>query len=85
VKGHFLSVDIVDRILTDRHTDGLREGKKHGTSQANLGDKQGIVRTRILQMCQVIPVAGQRMHGTTIRALKVTSQVPFVGQIIGWN
>ena len=29
-KGHFLSVDIVDRILTDRHTDGLREGKKYG-------------------------------------------------------
>jgi len=27
------------------------------------------------KQCAVIPAAGQRTHGTTVRALKVTSQV----------
>jgi len=31
------------------------------------------------EMCALIPVAGQRMHGTTSRALKVTSQVATQG------
>ena len=31
------------------------------------------------KMCALIPVAGQRMHGTTSRALKVTSQVATTG------
>jgi len=30
-------------------------------------------------MCAVIPVASQRTHGTTFRALKVSSQVPTTG------
>ena len=30
-------------------------------------------------LCAVIPVAGQRTHGTTFRALKVTSQVATPG------
>jgi len=30
-------------------------------------------------LCAVIPVAGQRAHGTTFRALKVTSQVSSPG------
>ena len=30
-------------------------------------------------MCAVIPVAGQRTHGTTFRALKVASQVETPG------
>ena len=40
-------------------------------------------RTRSLglgcKLCVVIPVAGQRTHGTTYRALKVTSQVATTG------
>jgi len=28
-----------------------------------------------IKMCAVIPVAGQRTHGTNFRALRVTSQV----------
>jgi len=40
-------------------------------------------RTRSLglgyQLCTVIPVAGQRTHGTTFRPLKVTSQVATTG------
>jgi len=31
------------------------------------------------KMCAVIPVTGQRTHGTTFRALKVTSQVAVPG------
>ena len=31
------------------------------------------------KLCVVIPVAGQRTHGTTFRALKVTSQVATPG------
>ena len=31
------------------------------------------------KLCAVIPVAGQRTHGTTFRALKVTSQVATPG------
>ena len=31
------------------------------------------------KLCAVIPVAGQWMHGTTFRALKVTSQVETPG------
>ena len=31
------------------------------------------------KLCAVIPVAGQRTHGTTFRALKVTSQVATLG------
>jgi len=35
----------------------------------------------INQLCAVIPVAGQRTHGTTFRALKVTSQVATPGAV----
>jgi len=31
------------------------------------------------KLCAVIPVAGQQTHGTTFRALKVTSQVATLG------
>ena len=31
------------------------------------------------RLCAVLPVAGQRTHGTTFRALKVTSQVAAPG------
>ena len=31
------------------------------------------------KLCAVVPVAGQRTHGTTFRALKVTSQVAAPG------
>jgi len=33
------------------------------------------------KLCAVIPVAGQRTHGTTFRALKVTSQVATPGAV----
>jgi len=32
-----------------------------------------------INWCAVIPVAGQRTHGTTFRAVKLTSQVATLG------
>ena len=36
------------------------------------------------KLCAVIPVPGQRTHGTTLRALKVTCQVATPELSIGW-
>ena len=48
---------------------GRRPGEAQCTRSLGLGYK----------LCAVIPVAGQRTHGTTFRALKVTSEVATLG------
>jgi len=60
-------------------------GRRHNCSGLlDIADQLAEVqRTRSLglgyKLCAVIPVAGQRTHGTTFRTVKVTSQVTTPG------
>jgi len=69
VMRYVLPVFLDDVIFAHKVARRRRPAEAHCTRSLGLGYKLHVV----------IPVAGQRTHGTTFRALKVTSQVATEG------